>query len=151
MLNLETGVWILVRLCVGIFASVAFAVVTWLLSRLFLQYVALDTTTIYIMQSLLIGVPAGIGGVAAWWNSDAPTGQKVATTAAVPLATALTAWLTLEIRGVYSYYGLLGGSQRVPVIDIGDLLGTVITASIIAANVFAAAPYLYRLFRHREA
>lgn len=151
MMNIETCVWILVRLCVGIFASVALAVVTWVLSRLFLQYVALDTTTIYITQAILIGVPAGIGGVAAWWNADAPTSLKVATAGAVPLATALSAWLTLEVRGVYSYYGLLGGSQRVPVIDIGDLLGVVITASIIAANVFAAAPYLYRLFRHREA
>ena len=150
MLTLESAVWIVVRTCVGIFLSVVLSAATWVVSRLFLQYLALDTTTIYITQSLVVGIPAGIGAVAAWWNTEAPVWQRVLIAVSVPHATALCAWLTLEIRGVYSYYGLLGGSHRVPVIDIGDLLGTVIVAAIIAANILAAAPYLFRLFHHRQ-
>ena len=134
MITLESTVWIVVRICLGIFLSVVLSAVTWVLSRLFLQYLALDETTIYIMQSLLIGIPAGIGAVAAWWNPDSPLLFRLMGAFVIPPATSLCAWLTIEIRGVYIYYGLLGGSHRVPVIDIGDLLSTVIVSSIIAAN-----------------
>ena len=150
MLSLESTIWIIARLCVGIFLSVALAAIAWVMSRLFLQYAALDTTTIFITQSLIVGIPAGIGAVAAWWNPAAPPQWRVIVALSVPNATALCAWLTVEIRGVYSYYGLLAGSHRVPVIDIGDLLSIIIVASIIAANVLAAAPYFYRLLRYRE-
>ncbi len=150
MPTLDSAIWIVARLLVGIFLSLALSVVVWVISRLFLQYVSLDATTIFATQSLIIGIPAGIGAVAAWWNLEAPARVRVFTALIVPPATALCAWLTVEIRGVYTYYGLLGGSQRVPVIDIGDLLGTIIVASLIAANVLAATPYLYRLLRHHE-
>lgn len=150
MPTLDSAIWIVARLLVGIFLSLALSVVVWVMSRLFLQYVSLDATTIFATQSLIIGIPAGIGAVAAWWNLEAPARVRVFTALIVPPATALCAWLTVEIRGVYTYYGLLGGSQRVPVIDIGDLLSTIIVASLIAANVLAATPYLYRLLRHHE-
>ena len=150
MITLEAAVWIIARLCLGVFLPVVLFATTWILSRLFLQYLTLEATTIYITQSLIIGVPAGIGAVAAWWNLDAPTRFQVLSVVLVPLATALVAWAAVEVRGVYTYYGLLGGSHRVPVIDLGDLLGTIIVASLITANVLAAAPYFYRLFRHRE-
>lgn len=150
MITLESAVWIVARLCLGVFLPVVLFATTWILSRLFLQYLTLEATTIYITQSLIIGVPAGIGAVAAWWNLDAPTRFHVLSVVLVPLGTALVAWAAVEVRGVYTYYGLLGGSHRVPVIDLGDLLGTIIVTSLITANVLAAAPYFYRLFRHRE-
>ena len=150
MLTLESAVWIIARICLGIFLPVVLLGVTWVLSRLFLQYLALEASTIYITQALIIGVPAGIGAVAAWWNLEAPATLKMITVLIVPPATAFCAWLTVEIRGVYTYYGLLGGSHRVPVIDIGDLLSTIIVASLVTANILAAAPYFYRLFRHDE-
>ena len=150
MTALESAVWIVARAFLGIFLPLVLLGVTWVLSRLFLQYLTLETTTIYIVQSLIIGIPAGIGAVVAWWNLEAPTILRATTALIVPPATALCAWLTVEIRGVYTYYGLLGGSHRVPVIDLGDLLSTIVVASVIAANILAAAPYLYRLFRHRE-
>ena len=146
----EAAIWIIVRVFLGIFLPVVLLGVTWVLSRLFLQYVALEETTIYLTQSLIIGIPAGIGAVVAWWNLEAPVRVRLATAFIVPPATALCAWLTVEIRGVYTYYGLLGGSHRVPVIDIGELLSTIIVASLIAANILAAVPYFYRLLRHRE-
>ena len=150
MLTLESAVWIVARVFLGIFLPIVLLGVTWVLSRLFLQYLTLETTTIYITQSLIVGIPAGIGAVVAWWSLESPTITRVVTALTVPPTTALCAWITLEIRGVYTYYGLLGGSHRVPVIDIGDLLSTIIVASVIAANVLAAVPYLYRLLRHRE-
>ncbi len=150
MTALESAIWIVARAFLGIFLPVVLLGVAWVLSRLFLQYLALETTTIYITQSLIIGVPAGIGAVVAWWSLDAPTRLHVLSALLIPPATSLVAWLTVEIRGVYTYYGLLGGSHRVPVIDIGDLLSTIIVASLISANFFAATPYLYRLVRHRE-
>lgn len=150
MLTIESAAWIVARICLGIFLPVVLLGITWVLSRLFLQYLTLEASTIYITQALIIGVPAGIGAVAAWWNLEAPARLRVITALIVPPATAFCAWLTIEIRGVYTYYGLLGGSHRVPVIDIGDLLSTIIIASLITANTLAAAPYFYRLFRHRE-
>ena len=150
MTSLETAIWIIARVFFGIFLPVVLLGTTWVLSRLFLQYVVLEASTIFITQSLIIGIPAGIGAVAAWWNPEAPALMRAITALAVPPITALCAWLTLEIRGVYTYFGLLGGSHRVPVIDIGDLLGTIIVASVIVANILASAPYFYRLFRHRE-
>ena len=146
----ETAIWIIVRVFLGIFLPVVLLGVTWVLSRLFLQYVSLEETTIYLTQSLIIGIPAGIGAVVAWWNLEAPVRVRLATALIVPPATALCAWLTVEVRGIYTYYGLLGGSHRVPVIDIGDLLSTIVIASLISANIFAATPYLYRLVRHGE-
>ena len=151
MLTLESAVWIVARAFLGVFLPIVLLGVAWVLSRLFLQYLTLEATTIYITQSLIIGIPAGIGAVVAWWNLEAPATLKVIAALTVPPATALCAWIAVEIRGVYTYYGLLGGSHRVPVIDIGDLLSTVIVASVIAANVLAAAPYLYRLLRYHEA
>jgi hypothetical protein len=150
MLTLESTAWIIARICLGTFLPVVLLGTTWVLSRLFLQYLTFEASTIYITQSLIIGVPAGIGAVVAWWNLEAPATLKVITTLTVPPATAFCAWLTVEIRGVYTYYGLLGGSHRVPVIDLGDLLSTIIISSLITANILAAAPYFYRLFRHHE-
>ncbi len=150
MTSMESTVWIFARLLLGIFLSFLLPAIVWVLSRLFLQYLTLETTTIYITQSLIIGVPAGIGAVAAWWNLESPVRVHVLSALFIPLATALCAWLAIQIRGVYTYYGLLGGSYRVPVIDIGDLLSTIIVVSSIAANVLAAALYLYRLIRHHE-
>ena len=150
MTTLESVIWVVARAFLGIFLPVVLLGVTWVLSRLFLQYLTLETTTIYITQSLIVGVPAGIGAVVAWWNLEASIRLQLLTALIVPPATALCAWLTVEIRGVYTYYGLLGGSHRVPVIDIGDLLSTIIVASLISANIFAATPYFYRLLRHRE-
>ena len=150
MTSIESVIWIAARLLLGIFLSLALPAVVWVMSRLFLQYVSLETTTIFLVQSLIIGIPAGIGAVVAWWNLEAPARVRAFTALIVPLATALCAWLTVEIRGVYTYYGLLGGSHRVPVIDIGELLSTIIVTSLVAANALAAAPYFYRLLRHRE-
>ena len=151
MTSLESAIWIFARLFAGVFLSVVLPAVVWVLSRLFLQYLTLETGVIYITQALIIGIPAGIGAVAAWWNPDAPTRMRVLSALLIPPATALCAWITLQIRGVYTYYGLLAGTHRVPVIDIGDLLSTIIVASVIAANALAAALYIYRLIRHREA
>ena len=150
MLTIESTAWIIARICLGIFLPVVLVGITWVLSRLFLQYLTLEASIIYITQALIIGVPAGIGAVMAWWNLEAPATLRVVTALVVPLATALCAWLTVEIRGVYTYYGLLGGSHRVPVIDLGDLLSTIIVASLVTGNILAAAPYFYRLARHRE-
>ena len=150
MTSIESLIWIAARLLLGIFLGLALPAVVWVMSRLFLQYAALEATTIYLTQSLIIGIPAGIGAVAAWWNLEAPVSVRVITALVVPPATALCAWLTVEIRGVYSYFGLLGGSHRVPVIDLGDLLSTIIVASLVAANILAASPYFYRLLRHHE-
>ena len=150
MTSLEAAIWIVARTFLGIFLPLVLLGITWVLSRLFLQYLTLETTIIYITQSLIIGIPAGIGAVVAWWNLDAPARIHVMSAVLIPLATALVAWLTVEIRGVYTYYGLLGGSHRVPVIDLGDLLSTIIVASLITANALAAPIYLYRLIRHHE-
>ena len=150
MTTLESAIWIIARAFLGIFLPLVLSGTTWVISRLFLQYLTLETATIYITQSLIIGIPAGIGAVVAWWNPESPMRLRLLSAVLIPLATALCAWLVLEIRGVYTYYGLLGGSHRVPVIDIGDLLGAIIVASVIAANILAATPYIYRLIRHRE-
>ena len=150
MTSLESAIWVVARLFLGIFLPVVLLGFTWVISRLFLQYVSLESTVIYLTQSLIVGIPAGIGAVAAWWNLESPTRLRLFTALIVPPATAFCAWVTVEIRGVYTYYGLLGGSHRVPVIDIGDLLSTIIVASVISANIFAAIPYFYRLIRHRE-
>ena len=150
MTILESIVWTVARAVLGIFLPVVLSAVTWVLSRLFLQYLTLETTTIYITQSLIIGIPSGIGAVVAWWNPDAPTRLHILSVVIIPLITALCAWITVEIRGVYTYYGLLGGSHRVPVIDFGDLLATIFVASLGTANALAAALYFYRHFRHRE-
>ena len=150
MTSIESIIWIAARLLLGIFLSLALPAVVWVMSRLFLQYVSLETTIIFLVQSLIIGIPAGIGAVVAWWSLEAPARVRAITALLVPPATALCAWLTVEVKGVYTYYGLLGGSHRVPVIDLGDLLSTIIVASLVAANILAAAPYFYRLLRHRE-
>ena len=150
MLSLESAVWILARAILGIFLSVALSAATWVLSRLFLQNLTLDTTMFFATQALVIGIPAGIGATAAWWNLESPRALRLLAAAVIPSATFICAWLTVEIRGVYTYNALFGGSRRIPVIDTGDLLATLIVSSVIAANAIAAALYLYRLIRHRE-
>lgn len=151
MLNLEAAVWTLARAVLGIFLSVASSASIWVLSRLFLQNLTLDTTAFFVTQSLIIGIPAGIGATVAWWNPDSPRVLRLLAAASIPSATFVCAWLTVEIRGVYTYNALFGGSRRIPVIDTGDLLTTLIISSTIAANAIAAILYLYRLIRYREA
>ena len=94
MLTLESAVWIVARAFLGVFLPIVLLGVAWVLSRLFLQYLTLEATTIYITQSLIIGIPAGIGAVVAWWNLEAPATLKVIAALTVPPATALCAWLS---------------------------------------------------------
>ena len=89
MTSIESVIWIAARLLLGIFLSLALPAVVWVMSRLFLQYFSLETTTIFLVQSLIIGIPAGIGAVVAWWNLEAPARVRAFTALIVPLATAL--------------------------------------------------------------
>lgn len=150
MISLESAAWILIRTLLGVFISTALSIVVWVLSQLFLRDLALATTSFFITQSLVIGIPAGVGAVAAWWNPDTAGRLRFIYAAIIPIATALCAWLVVEIRGVQTYYALFGGSYRISVIVQGDLLGTLIVSSVLGGNIIAASFYIYRLIRHRE-
>ena len=148
--GVESAIWIVIRLTLGVFLAVALSIVVWVISQLFLRELALASTGYFITQSLIIGVPAGIGAAAAWWNPEHPASMRLASAVLVPAATFLCAWLTIEIRGVETYYALFGGSQRISVIVLGDMLGALIASSVIGGNAAAAAFYIYRLLRYRE-
>ena len=150
MISLDAALWIVARALLGVFSSVGLAMVTWVISQLFLRELSVASGGYFLTQALVIGAPAGVGAVAAWWSPDAPTMQRWLQAALIPLATALGAWLVLEVRGVETYYALFGGSQRIQVVVQGDMLGTLVAASVIIGNAIGGALHIYRVARYRE-
>lgn len=149
-MNLESALWMLIRVVLGVFLATAFSAAAWVLSRYFPMDTAEASTAFFAVQSLIVGVPAGVGAAAAWWTPDSPARMRLIRAAAIPPATALCALLAIQIRGVETYYGLFAGSHRILVVETGDLLGALIIASVISANIIAAAFYLHGYIRRRE-
>lgn len=65
-------------------------------------------------------------------------------------ATLLGTWLTVEIRGVRTYYALVAGVSRVQAISLSDMLNIMIFAAVLSGNAVAAPLFLYRVLRHRD-
>ncbi len=151
MMSVESAVWVVVRAVLGIFCSTGLAAIVWVLSRYFPQDSVTATTQFLVTQALIIAVPAGVGATAAWWNPDNPPILRLLYAALIPALTFVCGWLTIAVRGVETYHALFGGTHRVPVIETGDLIGTLIVSSVIGANVIAGGLYVYRLVRYREA
>lgn len=150
MISLDAALWIVARALLGVFSSVGLAMVTWVISQLFLRDLSVASGGYFLTQALVIGAPAGIGAVAAWWNPNAPASLRLLQAALIPLAAAFGAWLVIEVRGVETYYALFGGSQRIPVVVQGDMLGTLVASSVIIGNAIGAALHIYRVVRYRD-
>ena len=150
MISLDACLWIVARALLGVFSSVGLAMVVWVVSQLFLRDLSVASGGYFLTQALVIGAPAGVGAVAAWWSPDAPAWMRWAQVALMPLATALGAWLVLEVRGVETYYALFGGSQRIEVVVQGDMLGTLVVAAVVIGNAIGGALHIWRVVRYRE-
>ena len=150
MISLDACLWIVARALLGVFSSVGLAMVVWVVSQLFLRDLSVASGGYFLTQALVIGMPAGVGAVAAWWSPDAPAMQRWLQATLLPLATALGAWLVLEVRGVETYYALFGGSQRIEVVVQGDMLGTLVVAAVVIGNVIGGALHIWRVVRYRE-
>ena len=150
MISLDACLWIVARALLGVFSSVGLAMVVWVVSQLFLRDLSVASGGYFLTQALVIGAPAGVGAVAAWWSPDAPAMQRWAQVALMPVATGLGAWLVLEVRGVETYYALFGGSQRIEVVVQGDMLGTLVVAAVVIGNAIGGALHIWRVVRYRE-
>jgi hypothetical protein len=146
----EILIGVIVRGVLGVFLAVFLGLSVWMITWLYLQTVALGSTSFIVVQSAVVGAPAGLGAAVAWWNTE--SGRKVRGFALLVAigAAFLGAWLAVEVRGIDTHFALFGGSSRVEVLSLGNMVATLTFASVIMGNATAAAFYIYRATRHRE-
>ena len=146
----DIGLVVLARGLLGLALSAIAGFVVWLGIWPYVHGPALSEPRFVAMLALVIGTPSGLATALLWRNSESPRRIRWLL-ALVALAVAVvTPCVVMLIKGVQTYYGLFGGSIRLPVIDVADALFTMLVSSAVAANIVAGALATYRMARYRE-
>ena len=150
MVNLELLINVSVRSTFGVLSAVVLSFGFWWLTRVTFNTSNLGLSWFFLVQAFLVGGPAAVVIVLAWWNTQS-SGRVHLLSVVLTLLTAVAgAWLVNEIRGVETHYALVQGALRVPVFSISHMLASMISGAVLGGNVVAAALYLYRALRYRE-
>ena len=109
-----------------------------------------NLTAFFLVQSLLVGAPAALATMFAWWNTESSKKVQWQAIGLTLVAAVVSAWLVNEIRGVETHNALFRGGVRVPVFSISHMLSGMIFGAAFGGNGAAAAFYIYRAVRYRE-
>lgn len=150
MINFELLLAVLIRGILGIFLAVVIGGIFWVISWLYFQEAAIGTGGFLVAQAFVVGAFAGLGTMAAWWNMESPRSVQLLYIVFTLGTTIMTAWLAIEVLGVDTYVALVGGTYRIPVMSLGDMLSKMIFAAVLGGNSVGAAFYLYRALRYHE-
>ena len=146
----DIGLVLLARGLLGLACSTISGFIVWLAIWSYVHGPALTGTTFVATLALVVGTPSGLITAILWNNAESPRRVRWLF-AFLTLGMAVAApYVVMLIKGVETYYGLFFGVLRLPVIDVSDALYTMLIASSVAANFFAAVLATYRMARYRE-
>lgn len=146
----DIGLVLLARGLLGLACSAISGFVVWLAIWSYVHGPALTGTTFVAILALVVGTPSGLITAIIWHNSESPRRIKWLFAFLILGVAVAAPYLFVLIKGVKTYYGLFFGVLRLPVIDVSEALYTMLIASSVAANIFAAVLATYRMARYRE-
>ena len=140
----------LARGLLGLACSAVSGFLVWLAIWSYVHGPALTGSTFAATMSLVIGTPSGLATSLLWRNAESPRRIRWLFTLVTLAVAVIAPYVVMLIRGINTYYGLFGGSLRLPVIDVSDALFIMLVTSAVAANCVAGALAVYRMARYRE-
>ena len=146
----DIGLVLLARGLLGLACSAICGFVVWLAIWSYVHGPALTGTTFIATLALVVGVPSGLITAIMWHNAESPRRVRWLFALLILVVAVASPYVVVLVKGVNTYYGLFFGVLRLPVIDVADSLYTMLVASSVAANVFAAALATYRMAKYRE-
>ena len=141
---------VLARGLLGLACSAVSGFIVWLAIWSYVHGPALTGTTFVATLALVIGTPSGLATAILWRNAESPRRTRWLFAIIAVLVAIVAPYLIMTVRGVQTYYGLFGGSLRLPVIDVSEALFIMLLWSAVAANVVSGALAAYRMVRYRE-
>ena len=150
MLNFELLVTVITRGLFGFFAATALSTVIWSLFWVSFRPSSEELAPFFLLQTLIVGVPAGIAVIFAWWNTQSPQRIQVMFIVLALFASVICAWSANELRGVETHYALVNGVLRVPVFSIRHMLASMLFGAVMGGNFVAGAFFLCRSLKYRE-
>ena len=150
MINIELLINISARAAIGLCVSAAASLGFWWLMWTSYRVSSENLPIFFLVQALIIGGPAALGSIIAWWNTQSSRKINWLFIALVIATAVVSGWLWNEIRGVKTYYALFGGVLRVEVFSLRHMIVGMIIGAVVGGNAMGAVFYLYRALRHRE-
>lgn len=146
----DIGLVLLARGLIGLACSAISGFIVWMAIWSYVHGPALTGTTFVALLALVVGIPSGLVTALLWHNAESPRRVRWLFAFLILGMAVAAPYLVVLIKGVKTYYGLFFGVLRLPVIDVSDALYTMLIASSVAANIFAAVLATYRMARYRE-
>ena len=150
MINLELLVTVFARAVFGLFAAIALSTVIWSFFWVSFKPSPEELASFFLLQTLVVGIPAGLAVIFAWWNTQSPQRIQVMFIALALFASVVSAWGTNELRGVETHYALVNGVLRVPVFSVRHMLASMLFGAVLGGNLVAGIFFLYRSLKYRE-
>ncbi|SVA27341.1 uncharacterized protein METZ01_LOCUS80195 [marine metagenome] len=150
MINLELLVTVFARAVFGLFAAIALSTVIWSFFWVSFSPSPEELASFFLLQTLVVGIPAGLAVIFAWWNTQSPQRIQVMFIALALFASVISAWGTNELRGVETHYALANGVLRVPVFSVRHMLASMLFGAVLGGNLVAGVFFLYRSLKYRE-
>lgn len=146
----DIGLVLLARGLLGLACSAISGFIVWLAIWSYVHGPALTGSTFVAILALVVGTPSGLITALLWYNAESPRRIRWLFAFLILGVAVAAPYLFVLIKGVKTYYGLFFGVLRLPVIDVSDALYTMLIASSVAANIFAAVLATYRMAKYRE-
>ena len=150
MINLELLVTVFARAVFGLFAAIALSTVIWSFFWVSFKPSPEELASFFLLQTLVVGIPAGLAVIFAWWNTQSPQRIQVMFIALALFTSVVSAWGTNELRGVETHYALVNGVLRVPVFSVRHMLASMLFGAVLGGNLVAGVFFLYRSLKYRE-
>ena len=150
MINFELLYIFIFRTFSGVFLTVVLGFVGWLMIHPSFKQAMLDSELSGLMPVLVIGISAGVGASAAWWNTEIPRTLRWVYTAVILATALLSTWMAFQYGRGPRNFVFVTGKGMVPVIYLKEVLFATIFAAAIGGNLVGGVFYLYRAIMHRE-
>ena len=96
MINMELLVTVIARGVFGLFAAIVLSTVIWSLFWVSFRPSSEELASFFLLQTLIVGIPAGLAVIFAWWNTQSSQRIQVMFIALALFASVIGAWGTNE-------------------------------------------------------
>ncbi|MCI0439038.1 MAG: hypothetical protein L0177_07890 [Chloroflexi bacterium] len=144
-------IMVVVRVFIGLLLASVLSFIGWGVARTSIPQLQVGSFGSYMLPVVLVGVFAGLGAVAAWWNAENPPRLKLIYSLGIVLFAAVSSVIAFElIRDNVHLRWVPEISEWVPVLYQRDVASATVAGSVLGANLAGVALFLVRALLHRE-